>query len=57
MNKSKRVYARVTIKKDPPTQYRKGRVCKKRGCKKRLSVYNSEEYCHAHRREFQDKLD
>jgi len=23
----------VTTNKDPPTQYRKGRVCKKRGCK------------------------
>ena len=33
MNKIKRVYSRVITKKDPPTQYRKGRVCKKRGCK------------------------
>ena len=48
--------ARIIIKRDPPTQYRKGRVCKKRGCKKRLSVYNPEQYCHVHRREFQDKL-
>ncbi len=56
MNRPKRIYARVTIKKDPPKQYGKGRVCKKFGCKKRLSVYNSEQYCHVHRKEFQDKL-
>ena len=56
MNRSKRMYTRVTIKKDPPKQYGKGRVCKKFGCKKRLSVYNSEQYCHVHRKEFRDKL-
>ncbi|MFA5262123.1 MAG: hypothetical protein WC450_12940 [Candidatus Omnitrophota bacterium] len=26
----------------------KGRVCKKYGCKHRLSVYNSEVYCNVH---------
>ena len=51
------MYVQKTIKKDPPKQYGKGRVCKKYGCKKRLSVYNPEQYCHAHRREFQEKLD
>ena len=56
MNRPKRIYARVTIKKDHPKQYGKGRVCKKFGCKKRLSIYNSEQYCHVHRKELRDKL-
>lgn len=33
----------------------KGRVCKKHGCKQRLSIYNAERYCHVHGIEFRDK--
>ena len=32
----------------------KGRVCKKYGCKQRLSIYNSALYCHLHGKEFID---
>jgi len=32
-------------------KFASGRVCKKTGCKQRLSIYNSEEYCNVHRRE------
>lgn len=32
--------------------YKVGRICKKIGCNKKLSMYNSEEYCYVHRQEF-----
>lgn len=38
-------------KKGQVVRHSAGRVCKKFGCKNRLSVYNSEEYCHAHHSE------
>jgi hypothetical protein len=46
------MYLPKTNKKGPVKKFRKGRVCKKFGCKQHLNVYNSEEYCHAHQREF-----
>jgi len=51
------MYPRKTKKSGPINKHKAGRVCKKHGCRQRLSVYNPEEYCHAHRREFQGKLD
>lgn len=32
-------------------KHAKGRVCKKYGCHKRLSIYNADEYCYVHRME------
>jgi hypothetical protein len=42
------MYYRKTRKTEPPRRFKKGRVCKKYGCGQRLSVYNSELYCHVH---------
>jgi len=37
------------MQKKPKTKsLKKGRVCKERGCKHQLSIYNMEEYCHVH---------
>jgi hypothetical protein len=43
--------AKKIKRKAPVKQFRAGRVCRMAGCKKRLSLYNSEEYCYAHLRE------
>lgn len=41
------------VRRNTPVKKSKGgRVCKKFGCKQRLSVYNAQEYCHAHQSEF-----
>jgi hypothetical protein len=45
------MYPRKIKKKGPIPKFKGGRVCKKLGCKQRLSIYNSEEYCHVHQRE------
>ncbi len=32
----------------PSKSYGEGRVCAKKGCDTRLSMYNRREYCHVH---------
>ncbi len=46
------MYPRKTKKSGPLKKFKKGRVCKKYGCRHRLSVYNSEIYCYIHLNEF-----
>ena len=41
-------------KNGPLKTFQKGRVCKKRGCKNKLSVYNAQEYCRVHAKEALD---
>ncbi len=36
------------IKRGPPKRFSKSRVCKKRGCKQRLNIYNAQVYCYLH---------
>jgi len=45
------MYPRKTKRNSPVKKFKGGRVCKKFGCKQRLSVYNSEEHCHVHQAE------
>jgi hypothetical protein len=37
-----------TKRKGQPKTFRAGRVCRKRGCSQRLSVYNSGLFCYLH---------
>ncbi len=32
----------------PSRAYTAGRVCRKRGCSTKISIYNRREYCNAH---------
>ena len=43
--------SRKTKKRGLVKQFKRGRVCKKIGCKQALSVYNAYEYCHLHLKE------
>jgi len=45
------MYPRKIKKSGPAKSFGSGRVCKKKGCRQRLSIYNSEEYCNVHRGE------
>ncbi len=46
------MHSRKTQRKGPVPRFKMGRVCKKFGCKQRLSIYNSEAYCNVHVKEF-----
>ena len=45
---------RKQSKGGPVKRSSKGRVCKKYGCRQRLSIYNLDKYCNVHRSEFTD---
>ncbi|MGE0269446.1 MAG: hypothetical protein AB7S78_13430 [Candidatus Omnitrophota bacterium] len=47
------MYPKKTRKNGPVKKSKAGRVCKKTGCKQKLSIYNAEEFCHVHYRESQ----
>jgi hypothetical protein len=50
------MYPGRAMKNGAIKRFKMGRVCKKHGCRQRLSIYNSEVYCHVHYREILNKL-
>jgi len=48
------MYPKKAKRSGPVKRFSSGRICKKYKCKQRLSIYNSDEHCHAHRKEFLD---
>lgn len=45
------MYPQKTRKNGPIQRFKMGRVCKKFGCKQRLSIYNPDEFCNIHSKE------
>lgn len=54
LNKGRYMRVKRMRKKGLVKQFPKGRVCKKYGCKRTLSVYNAEQYCYVHLTEHLD---
>jgi len=41
-------YDFICLPSERPKTYRPGRICKKRGCRKPLTIYNPNSYCFSH---------